>query len=97
MKLVKRNSEKSNISFYLNFEANIKKQPLRAVPGKGCSEHMQQIFRRTPMPKCDFNKVASFIEITLRHGCSVSLLHIFRASITKNTSGWLLLNVCLKV
>ena len=25
---------------------------------KRCSEDMQQIYRRTPMPKCDFNKVA---------------------------------------
>ena len=25
---------------------------------KRCSEGMQQIYRRTPMPKCDFNKVA---------------------------------------
>ena len=25
---------------------------------KRCSENMQQIYRRTPMPKCDFNKVA---------------------------------------
>ena len=51
---------------------------------------MQQIYRRTPMPKCDFNKVA--IEITLRHGCSpVNLLHIFRAPFSKNTSGPLLL------
>ena len=23
-----------------------------------CSENMQQIYRRTPIPKCDFNKVA---------------------------------------
>ena len=22
-----------------------------------CSENMQQIYKRTPMPKCDFNKV----------------------------------------
>ena len=28
------------------------------VPVKMCSEHMQQSFRRTPMEKCDFNKVA---------------------------------------
>ena len=26
--------------------------------GKGVSENMQQIYRRTSMPKCDFNKVA---------------------------------------
>ena len=56
---------------------------------------MQQVYRRTPMPKCDFNKVAKqniFIEILLRHGCSpVTLLHIFRTPFPKNTSGGLLL------
>ena len=52
------------------------KQPLRGVPRKRCSENMQQIYRRTPIPKCDFNKAA---EIALRHGCPpVNLLHIFR-------------------
>ena len=30
----------------------------RCVLKKRCSENMQQIYRRTPMPKCDFNKVA---------------------------------------
>ena len=30
----------------------------RGVSRKRCSENMQQIYRRTPMPKCDFNKVA---------------------------------------
>ena len=34
------------------------KQSHRGVPMKRCSENMQQIYRRTPMPKCDFNKVA---------------------------------------
>ena len=34
------------------------KQPHGGVVIKGCSENMQQIFRRIPMPKCDFNKVA---------------------------------------
>ena len=63
---------------------------------------------RTPMPKCDFNKVAehrclsvisiklqsNFIENTLRHGCSpVNLLDIFRTSFPTNISGWLLLYV----
>ena len=37
---------------------NIQKQPSRGVPRERCSENMQQIYRRTPMPKCDFNKVA---------------------------------------
>ena len=33
-------------------------QPPSSVPRKRCSENMQQICRRTPMPKCNFNKVA---------------------------------------
>ena len=45
---------------------------------------MKQIYRRTPMLKCDFN-------FTLRHGCSpVNLLHIFRTPFPKNTSEGLL-------
>ena len=48
------------------------------------SENMQQIYMRTPMPKCDFNNV--------EHGCSlVNLLHIFRTPFTKSKSGRLLL------
>ena len=51
---------------------------------KRCSENMQQIYRRTPIPKCDFNKIA------LRPGCSlVNLLDIFRTPFPKKTSGWL--------
>ena len=37
---------------------NIQKQPFRGVHKKRFSENIQQIYRRTPMPKCDFNKVA---------------------------------------
>ena len=33
------------------------KQPSRGVLKKSCSKNIQQIYRRTPMPKCDFNKV----------------------------------------
>ena len=64
-------------------------QSSRGVLRKRCFENMQQIYRRTPMPKCDFNKVAA---IALRHGCSpVNLLHIFRTPFPENTSGGLLL------
>ena len=37
---------------------SVKKQPPRDAPRKKCSENMQQIYRRTPIPKCDFSKVA---------------------------------------
>ena len=36
----------------------LQKQPSRGVLKERCSEKMQQIYRRAPMPKCDFNKVA---------------------------------------
>ena len=36
----------------------MQKQPSRSFLKKRCSENVQQIYSRTPMPKCDFNKVA---------------------------------------
>ena len=38
--------------------------PLGALM-KGCSENLQQIYKRTPKPKCDFNKVAQ--QLYLNH------------------------------
>ena len=69
------------------------KQPSRGVLRKRCSQSIQQIYRRAPMLKCNFNKVArNVIEILLRYGCSfVNLLIIFRTPFPKNTSGGLLL------
>ena len=69
------------------------KQPPRGVLRKRCSESIQQIYRRAPMLKCNFNKVArNVIEILLRYGCSfVNLLIIFRTPFPKNTYGGLLL------
>ena len=53
------------------------KQPFRGVLRKRCFESMQQIYRKTPTLKHDFNKV----------GCSlVNLPHIFRTAFPKNTS-----------
>ena len=76
------------------------KQPFRGVLGKRCSENTQQIYRRTtPMPKCDFNKVALhciFIEIILPHGCSpVNLLHIFRTSFPRTPLGGCFCNISI--
>ena len=42
----------------LKHEKHFQKQPPRDVLKKRCSENIQQIYRRTPMPKCEFNKVA---------------------------------------
>ena len=36
----------------------LQKQPSNGIIRKRCSEDMQQIYRITPIPKCDFNKVA---------------------------------------
>ena len=40
----------------------IQKQSSRGVLGKRCSENVQQIYSRRPMPKCDFNKVAALLK-----------------------------------
>ena len=39
-------------------DENLQKQPFTGVLGKRSSENMQQIYRKTPMSKYDFNKVA---------------------------------------
>ena len=46
-------------TFFRNSLTNRQKQPSRGVIKKGGSENMQQIYWKTPMPKCDFNKVAT--------------------------------------
>ena len=71
----------------------------RSVLRKRCSENMQQVYKRTPLPKSDFNKVArNFIEIALRHGCSpVKLLYIFRTPSLNNISERLLLYIVTHV
>ena len=65
----------------------VQKQHFRLVLKKRCAKNMQQSYTRTPMPKGDFNKVA-------KQTCKVvNLLHIFRTSFPKNTSGGLFLFV----
>ena len=39
--------------------SNSQKEPSGGVLRKRCSENIQQIYRRIPMTKCDFKKVAS--------------------------------------
>ena len=60
----------------------IQKKSPRGVLRKRCSENMQQIYKRAPMPKSDFNKSSP-----------VNLLHIFRTPFPKNASGLLLPNI----
>ena len=66
------------------------KQSSIGVIRKRRFENMQQIFKRAPMPQCDFNKV-------VLHGCSVNLLHIFRTPFLKNTFDGLLLNFWIDI
>ena len=50
------------------------KQPSRGVLIERCSENMQQIYRRTPTPKCDFNKVAK--QLFRNHTCFSMRVHL---------------------
>ena len=51
-----------------SFKNRIQNQPPIGVLWKSCCENMQQIYRRTPMQKCDFNKVA--LHFGMGVGCS---------------------------
>ena len=86
------------ISYLPKLKMNTQKQPFRGVLEKMCSESMQQIYMRTHVSKCNFNKVGKqSVDIALRHGCyPVNLQYIFRTPSPKNTSGWLLLNTLRK-
>ena len=53
-----RNKSLRSRWFRTSYVNHSQKQPSRGVLRKRCSENMQQIYRRTPIPKCDFNKVA---------------------------------------
>ena len=57
------NQNNLNGVFDAKFEGYHQKQPSRGVLRKRCSENMQQIYRVTFMPKCDFNKVAKQLHI----------------------------------
>ena len=69
------------------------KQLSRAILTKRCSENMQQIYRRTLMPKCGFSENA--LQLYWNHTSawifSFTLLHIFGTLFLKNTFGGLLL------
>ena len=47
--------------FIFIIDSEDQKQPFRDLPIKGRSVNMQQIYRRTPMPKYDPNKIATQI------------------------------------
>ena len=42
----------------MNDPLGVQIQPPKGVLKEMCSENMQQIYRKTPMLKCDFDKVA---------------------------------------
>ena len=47
---------------------NEEQAAVRGIFRKKCSQSMQQIYKRTPMPKCDFNKVAKQLrKVVLRN------------------------------
>ena len=61
------------------------KQPSRGVLLQRCSENMHQIYRKTPMGKCNFNKVAKQATLLISHFgmgvllwiCCIFLEHLF--------------------
>ena len=65
----------------------MQKQPSRGALSEKCSENMQRMYRRTPIPKFNFNKIAKqLFQITFRQGRSpVNLLHIFRTPFLQNS------------
>ena len=70
-------------------------QPSRFVLIKRCSENMQKIYKKIPIPKCDFNKVAKQLYWNRTSAwCSpVNLLYVFGTPFPKKTSRWQILTI----
>ena len=73
---------------------NDQKQPSIDALRQRSFKNMQQVYKRTFMPKCDFNKVVLqlYWNHTWARVSSCKLAAFFQNSFTKNTSGWVLLN-----
>ena len=90
------------ISIHLLTKVHIvmfKSSPPEVFPGKGVLKIRSKFTREHPCRSAiSIKLLCNLIEITLRHGCSLTnLLHIFRTTFPKNTSGLLLLyNLCLR-
>ena len=71
------------------------KQSPRGLLRKRCSENMQQIYRRTPRLKCDFNKVAKKLcgNHTSAWVRSCIFAAYFRNNFLKSNSGRLLVHI----
>ena len=79
--------------------AMFKSSPPEVFPRKGVLKIRSKFTREHPCRSAiSIKLLCNLIEITLRHGCSlINLLHIFRTTFPKNTSGLLLLyNLCLR-
>ena len=56
-------SDGQNLAITYFWTSALQKQPPRGVPSERWSESTQQIYRRTPMPKYDFNKVEVLVGV----------------------------------
>ena len=63
------------------FFTDMQKQPSRDLLRRKYSETMQQIYRRTPMLKCDFNKVALQLKDTASEHCNDDVLSFARLNL----------------
>ena len=86
--------KKINVEFLLlPLDAYLRKQPSIGVLTKRCSENMPQIYRRMPMPNCDFNKIAFqlYRNQTSAWVFSFKFAAYFQNFFSRNTSGGVLL------
>ena len=63
----------------------LQKQPSRGVLRKRRFENMQQIYRRAPIPRCDFNKAAK--QLCWNHTSTLACSYKFAAYL-QNTFSW---------
>ena len=87
----------NNSGIVTRLHENFRKAKIQIIEAvhQRCSENMQQTYRRTPMSKCDFNKVPLQLNWNQTSAWVFSCKFTAYFPFTKNTSGWLLLRLTL--
>ena len=77
--LIKFSFDSQKIKDLFGSEGIQHKQPSRGGLRKRCSENMQQIYRRTPMLKCEFNKLhfGMGVRLYIKFSACIFSEHIF--------------------
>ena len=82
--IIQNESETADKGLINDLECRVQKQRFRRVLRKKCFENLQQIFRRIPMSKCDFNKLTTDFNFNQQISIVIGRNNLFFRSSLRN-------------